>query len=166
MIDVIKTSKVNLEKSKEAVNKWCLPPKAKADILRFVDELGLGKINRGVRVSEYRQIKYLYLLRVPLEYIAKDLRQITIRDVEDFERALSKNEVFHGIMRVEDRRGNEKPDVSTQERVNGVELRIQRMAARGDQAGEWEIRLCGSDQPFSGCCLPDRSRIWFAWRRL
>ena len=60
----------------------------KTELLRFLDDLGLGKVNRGKRISPARQLKYLHALRAPLEFFNKPTVSLALRDIETFERAL------------------------------------------------------------------------------
>ncbi len=78
----------SLESGTQKVLQWKVPESVKAEVLRFLDDLALGKVNRGKRISPLRQLKYLHALRVPLEFIQKPTQQITLPDIEDFERAL------------------------------------------------------------------------------
>lgn len=93
MIGIIRTGKTNLAQSKMLVLKWKVPPQVKSDILRFLSDLDLGKVNRGRKISEQRQVKYLYLLRIPLQFFNKEVERIQLTDVEEFERALSTGSV-------------------------------------------------------------------------
>jgi integrase len=78
---------------KKAVNRWKVPDSVKKNIFRFLEELELGKVNRGVKISESRQSKYLDMLKVPLEYWNKPENKITIKDVEVFEKDLSSGKI-------------------------------------------------------------------------
>jgi integrase len=60
----------------------------KSELHRFLDDLGLGKVNKGKRISPSRQLKYLHALRAPLEFFNKPTPRLTLRDIEKFERAL------------------------------------------------------------------------------
>jgi integrase len=62
-------------------------------LLRFLDDLGLGKVNRRNMISSERQLHYLNGLRVPLEFFNKPTRQLILRDVEAFEKALSSGQL-------------------------------------------------------------------------
>ena len=53
---------------KEVIKDWNSPDSVKKNIIIFLEELELGKVNKGFKVSESRQSKYLDLLKLPLEY--------------------------------------------------------------------------------------------------
>ncbi|MFH1365584.1 MAG: site-specific integrase [archaeon] len=75
------------------IEKWKIPEKLKKDILKFIDELELGKVNRGKKISEGRRSKYLDLLKTPFEFWNKELEKVTNEDVEKFEKKLTKGEI-------------------------------------------------------------------------
>jgi integrase len=75
------------------ITGWKIPDSLKKDIKKFLDELELGKVNRGKKISESRQTKYLDLLRTPLEFFGKEIEKVTNKDIETFERKLSKGEI-------------------------------------------------------------------------
>lgn len=79
----------SIEGRKEALTGWEIPDAEKKFILKFLDELELGKVNKGVKISESRQSKYLDVLKAPLVFFNKLSTQLTIKDVEKFEKALS-----------------------------------------------------------------------------
>ena len=56
-------------------------------------ELELGKVNRGKRISEGRQAKYLDLLKVPLEFLHKPTTRLGGADIERFERDLTSDNI-------------------------------------------------------------------------
>jgi len=72
---------------------WKIPQTVKRELHRFLDDLGLGKVNKGKRISPARQLKYLYALRTPLEFFNKSTDRLTLRDIENFERALSSGQL-------------------------------------------------------------------------
>jgi len=86
---IIQTRICNLESRKAGLIKWKVPDCVKEDVLRFVEDLELGKVNRGRKISAIRQEKYIDLLRVPFEYFNKPMSQLTASDIEKFERALT-----------------------------------------------------------------------------
>jgi len=59
----------------KSISEWKIPESLKKDIRRFLDELELGKVNRGKKIGESRQTKYLDLLRTPLEFFGKRLKK-------------------------------------------------------------------------------------------
>lgn len=65
----------------------------KSELHRFLDDLGLGKVNKGKRLSPSRQLKYLHALRTPLEFFNKPISRLTLRDIENFERALASGQL-------------------------------------------------------------------------
>ena len=83
----------NLEERKRAISNWRITREEKADLIRFLNDLALGKVNRGKRISEGRQLKYLDMLKTPLEYFRKPSSRLTVKDVEDLELALTSNKI-------------------------------------------------------------------------
>ncbi len=57
------------------------------------EELELGKVNRGNRISDGRRAKYLDLLRLPLDFLQKQLPRLRVTDIERFEKALNTNQI-------------------------------------------------------------------------
>jgi integrase len=78
----------NFESAKNQIQKWKVPQTVQSELHRFLDDLGLGKVNKGKRISPARQLKYLHALRTPLEFFDKPTPRLTLRDIENFERAL------------------------------------------------------------------------------
>ena len=58
----------SIKTRKKGIKNWKVPAEIKKNIIRFLEELELGKVNKGVKISEARQSKYLDLLKLPLEY--------------------------------------------------------------------------------------------------
>jgi integrase/recombinase XerD len=87
----------NVEARKKSIENWRMPQEVKREILRFVEELELGKVNRGKKISRGRQLKYLDLLKRPLEFFNKPTQTITAKDVEYFERALSTDKIISSL---------------------------------------------------------------------
>src|SRR5438046_18149 len=83
----------SLQKRIRSLKEWDISLDEKKRLLRFLDELQLGKVNKGVRVSESRACKYLDVLRTPLEFFKKPTIRLTAKDVERFERSLSTGEI-------------------------------------------------------------------------
>ncbi len=79
---------VNLKAGKASMKKWKITDEDKKDLLVFLDDLGFGKVNKGKKVGDRRQMKYLGTLRIPLEFFAKATSELTLKDVEQFEKAL------------------------------------------------------------------------------
>lgn len=104
--------KRGIKTRKEGIKNWKVPDAVKKNILRFLEELELGKVNKGVKISESRQSKYLDILRLPLEFWNKPETKLTIKDVEKFEKELSsgkiksnKGEPYSKSTKVDIRRG-------------------------------------------------------------
>lgn len=83
----------NIVSRKKGVNDWNIPESVKKNIFRFLEELELGKVNKGLKISEARQSKYLDILKMPLEFWNKPENKITIKDIEFFEKKLSSGEI-------------------------------------------------------------------------
>jgi integrase len=77
----------------ESIADWNVPESEKVKLKTFLEQLGLGRINKGRKISESRQCKYLDVLRAPLEFFAKPAAEVTLQDIEAFELALSRGEV-------------------------------------------------------------------------
>lgn len=75
------------------IDEWKIPNSLKKDLRRFIEELELGKVNRGRKISKSRQTKYLDLLRTPFEFFGKEIEKVNTKDVESFEKKLSKGEI-------------------------------------------------------------------------
>jgi integrase len=84
----------NLKARKEGVKSWDIAEEDKKDLLKFLDDSGLGKVNKGVKISETRQLKYLDIIKTPLEFFKKPCSRIALKDVEVFEKALSSNKIL------------------------------------------------------------------------
>jgi integrase len=74
---------------KKGLNNWNIPQEEKNSLLKFLDELALGKVNKGIKISESRQSKYLDILRPPLTFFKKSVKELVLKDVEKFEKAMS-----------------------------------------------------------------------------
>lgn len=79
----------DLEKRKASISGWTVPEIIKKEILVFLDDLELGKVNKGKKVSPQTQLKYLHTLKPALEYLNKPLTKIVLKDLERFEKELS-----------------------------------------------------------------------------
>ena len=73
----------------ESLQDWNIPATEKKALLRFLDELALGRVNKGQKISESRQVKYLDVLRAPLEFLQLSTEKLTIKHIERFEKELS-----------------------------------------------------------------------------
>ncbi len=83
----------NLDIRKQNIKNWKIPEQDKKDLIKFLGELALGKVNKGKKISEQRQLKYLDILKIPLEFFGKTIDKLTLKDVEGFEKALSSDKL-------------------------------------------------------------------------
>jgi integrase len=83
----------NLNARISAIETWEISKQDQNDILKFLDDLGLGKVNKGKRISETRQLKYLDILKIPLEYFQNPISRLTMKDIENFEKALASDQL-------------------------------------------------------------------------
>ncbi len=90
----IQIHKRNIKARLESLKSWNIPEEVKEDILSFLNDLELGKVNRGRRISEARRLKYLDLLRTPLEYFNKLIDKIDVKDIERFEKDLTSDKII------------------------------------------------------------------------
>jgi len=97
MTERIRINHGSLESSLKQLQRWKIPPVVKSEILRFLGDLELGKVNRGKKLPPSRQLKYLHALRTPLEFFNKPTARLNLRDVEHFERALSSGKVSNRL---------------------------------------------------------------------
>ncbi len=58
----------NIEARLKSLKDWKTAEENKDDIVKFLHDLEIGKVNRGRRVSVGRQLKYLDLLKVPFVF--------------------------------------------------------------------------------------------------
>jgi integrase len=93
MAEIIKTCDRYFKTRKKGLDYWHVPPAVRKDLLQFISELDMGKVNRGRRISESRQTKYLDLLKTPLEFFNKPTDSISHQDVERFEKALAADKI-------------------------------------------------------------------------
>lgn len=75
--------------------KWKVPNSVKKDMFNFLEDLGLGKVNRGKRASERTRVKYITLLKVSLEFFNKPISKITEKDIEKFDKKLSSGKMVN-----------------------------------------------------------------------
>lgn len=73
----------------KSIEDWNISKEEKIKLRRFLEELELGKVNKGRKISKNRQCKYLSLLKVPLEAFHKEVDALTDKDIEKFEKDLS-----------------------------------------------------------------------------
>ena len=79
----------NLDLRIRQIEKWHLPASVRQELRDFLHDMAIGKVNRGLRISERRQLKVLETLRIPLEFFHKSTLRLTLRDVEAFEQGLA-----------------------------------------------------------------------------
>jgi integrase len=94
MAEKIEIHKRNIEARLISLKKWKVAEEDKKDILKFLEDLSLGKVNRGKKVSKVRQIKYLDILKIPLVYWNKPVSKLEVKDLESFEKALTSDSIL------------------------------------------------------------------------
>ena len=65
---------------------WKIAEEDKEDIPKFLEDLSMGKVNRGKKISEARQMKYLSVIKAILEQLGKPVSEITLKDTEALEK--------------------------------------------------------------------------------
>src|SRR5262245_48632256 len=75
------------------LKQWKVAASVKDEISRFLNELELGRVNRGKRISERRRLKYLDMLKTPLEFMNKPTSRLKLADIERFEKALASDRI-------------------------------------------------------------------------
>ncbi len=88
MVERIRINHGSFETKFRQIQKWEIPQTVKVELHHFMDDLSLGKVHKGKRISPVRQMKYLFALRAPLEFFNKPTTCLTLHDIENFERAL------------------------------------------------------------------------------
>lgn len=88
MKDKIQLYSIDLEKRKKGIENWKVPTEEKEKVLQFLDELELGRVNKGKKICQIRISKYILCLRLTLEFFNKNAKDIIIKDIENFERAM------------------------------------------------------------------------------
>lgn len=81
----------NLYSRMEFIKSWNLDKTVYSDLVKFLEDLGAGKVNKGVQISERTRVKYISLLKAPLLFWNKPLSKLAVKDVEDFDKALSQD---------------------------------------------------------------------------
>lgn len=81
----------------DSIPQWNIPASTKTELVQFVDDLELGKVNRGRRISEARRLKYLDLLKIPLEFWNLPTEELTVSDVERFEKAINSGAIVSKV---------------------------------------------------------------------
>ena len=82
MTEKIQIHKRNLKARLESLKGWKTPEKNKEDLILFLQDLEIGKVNRGKRISEGRRLKYLDMLKITFTFWNKDISQIELKDIE------------------------------------------------------------------------------------
>ena len=93
MLERINIHKTNIEARKQSITTWDIPGCEKIALIRFLTDLELGKVNKGKKISEIRQVKYTDSLKIPLFFFNKSFEELTLKDIERFEIALSSGEI-------------------------------------------------------------------------
>lgn len=89
----IEVHKNDYEQRVSLIDNWTVPDSIKKDLSLFLDELALGKVNKGKQISEATRLKYIHLLRVPLEFFNKPADKLQLKDIEAFEKALTSGSI-------------------------------------------------------------------------
>lgn len=79
----------NVKARLKALSEWNIDNEDKKDLLKFLNDLELGKVNKGKKIGEARRLKYLTCLKIPLEFWNKPASKLTEKDIENFEKALT-----------------------------------------------------------------------------
>ena len=78
----------NLDVRIKALKSWKISEEDKRDLLLFLNDLELGKVNKGKKISRSRQLKYLDILKPALLFFNKPSSKLIMKDIENFEKAL------------------------------------------------------------------------------
>jgi len=81
----------NLKQKIEGMKKWGIKEEVVKEIRNFTDGLKAGKVNLGRQVSNRTCVKYIAVLRAPLIYLNKRAKDITPKEIEQFDEKLSKD---------------------------------------------------------------------------
>lgn len=95
----------DIESRIELLKNWRVPEDVRKDVVNFLEDLGDGLVNKGVRVSDRTKVKYISLLKIPLTHFNKKINKITYEDVKEFSkeldlgkiRKLNKNAYAHSV---------------------------------------------------------------------
>jgi integrase len=79
----------SIEKRLATLRSWKIASEDKRALVTFINDLELGKVSRGCKISESRRVKYLDVLRTPLEFFGNPTSRLILKDIERFEKALS-----------------------------------------------------------------------------
>lgn len=83
----------NLDVRIKDIPNWKISEEDKKDLIKFLGDLSLGKVNRGKKISESRRLKYLDILKCPLTFFNKPTSQLILKDVEKFDKDLSTGKI-------------------------------------------------------------------------
>jgi integrase len=89
MSERILIHRIDLIGRKESIKKWKLIESEKKYLYRFLEELELGRVNKGKKICHSRICKYIESLKVMLCFFNKDLKKLNLKDVEGLERAFT-----------------------------------------------------------------------------
>lgn len=78
----------DISHKKKGISRWRIPESEKRELIRFLEELALGRVNKGRKLADKTVAKYLHVLRVPLEFLNKPSYRITLSNLKDFEKAI------------------------------------------------------------------------------
>ncbi len=67
MVEIMVSGRSNIKRRLNSLSRWTMPASVREEVSRFIEELALGKVNAGRRISERRQAKYLDLLKLESE---------------------------------------------------------------------------------------------------
>jgi len=100
------------------------------EIKRFVEELGLGKINKGKRLCDAAQFKVLKYAEVSLEFFNKQTDQISITEIGRFEKPWQ---------RLDQSTLKNKPYDTYESRIRSMKIFLALVArrARGRELAGW-----------------------------
>ena len=94
MAEKINIHKRNVEARLKSLENWRTPEENRKDLIEFLQDLEMGKVNRGRKISKGRQLKYLDLLKVPFVFWNKEISKIELNDVENFEKSISSDGIL------------------------------------------------------------------------
>lgn len=89
----ISIHKRNLDKRLEGLKNWKIADEDKKDLVRFLNDYEIGKVNKGKRIGETRRLKCLENLKPVLEFFNKPISNLELADVEKFEKAIITNKL-------------------------------------------------------------------------
>lgn len=76
------------------IEKWMLHESVKRDLVLFLQDLGSGKVNKGVQIKPRTQVKYISLLKSPFIHLNKPAIKWTKRDLEEYDKKISTNSLL------------------------------------------------------------------------